>query len=478
MIILTSRDRTLLRFLAQRSERAFGIALTPLTTRSSRELTGRAFVENGAADPELQEWIASSSAGNPFFLKCLVGHFQTTGERFVVPATISSLLDQRVATLSPNAGALLQVCVALGRHAEVERIIAALEMPQIDLQLAAAELEMTNLIAHSSRRIEPAHSLVGETVVRLASPVGWRLVNRRVALVLQADAQTSDSSSLLWDCAEHFALAGEEDRAADFLQRCATRAIEIGRPREAAELLLRAAAMVNRERAIRLARDAVEIADSAHEGDVVKRAIQFLRNLNVRIESDPIELAELHALVCEWEDSAYASQRLSEWLASGVPLELRIRAATELVVIAENERREDLAHRLYDGLVADLEAQSAAARASFTTLMPLLIYHCAFGSLDRARDIAEKLMVLASEVVDTVAADIYRKCGVAFWRLGLPDSAIDALVRSYHSAKRVGLIKMQLDTATILASIYCDRDDADLMAPWMDIADALVSENF
>jgi DNA-binding SARP family transcriptional activator len=477
MIVVTSRDQALLQFFAQRSERALGLTLSPLTNRSSRELTDRALGDSIAADEELQAWIASSSGGNPFFLKCLIGHFGATGERFVVPASISILLDQKVAALSCNARALLQICVVLGRHSEIERILAALEMPQIDLQLAAAELEARNLIIHAGRRIDPAHSLVAETVGRLTSPVVSRLINRRVALVLQAEAQASDSSALLWDCAEHWAIAGEEDRAADFLERCSTRAIEIGRPREAAELLLRAAAMVNRDRAIRLARSSVEIADTAHEGDIVKQAIGLLRRLNVPIEADPIELAELHALVCEWENSAYASQRLSQWVASNAPIGLRIRAAIEMVVVAENERSEDLARRLYEALFADLEAQNGTDGGDFRTLMALLIYHCSFGVLERAREIAEHLIELAPKVSDAIAADIYRKCGVAFWRLGLTNGAINALERSYHLAKKVGLLKLQMDTAIILAGIYLDQDEGHSMGPWIDIIAALATES-
>jgi hypothetical protein len=188
MFVLTSRDRSAMSFLAQRSERVTGFTLAPLAAASSKELTNRALIEH-PADHELRDWIAATSGGNPFFLKCLIGHYQTTAERFVVPATLSVLLDQKVTSLSPNGAAVLRNCVALGRHSEIDRVLATLEMPQIDLQLAVAELDLANLIVQTGNRIEPAHALVADAISRSTSAVLWRLVHRRVASVLQTEAE-------------------------------------------------------------------------------------------------------------------------------------------------------------------------------------------------------------------------------------------------------------------------------------------------
>ena len=223
LVVLTSRDRAVAQFVAQRTDRAVSLALAPLTAESTHELTRRVLGEQ-SADAQLHDWIASTSGGSPFFLKCLIGHYQATSERFVVPTTLSVLLDQKIAALSPNAHALLGTCVALGRHSELERVLRTLEMPQIDLQLAAAELETANLVVQTGLKIEPAHSLIVDAVDRLSSPLVARLIHRRVASILEDEAQSSGSSVLLWDCAEHWTSAGESERAADFLQRCAARA--------------------------------------------------------------------------------------------------------------------------------------------------------------------------------------------------------------------------------------------------------------
>jgi DNA-binding SARP family transcriptional activator len=473
MIVMTSRERSIGQMLAQRSERLLAIPLSPLTMKSARELADRALREHATADNHLREWIASTSGGNPFFLKCLIDHYAATGERFVVPTRLNTLLDQKIVGLSQNAVAVLGTCVALGRHSEISRLVRSLEMPQIDLQLAAAELEAANLIAHRGARIEPTHSLVIEAVIRLSSPFLSRLIHRRVASILEAEIDDSVSPVMLWDCAEHWTLAGEQERAAEFLQQCSARTLQIGRQREAAELLLRAAAMVDRERAILLARDATEIAHEAHEGDVVKRAIRLLRELNVAVDSDPLELAELHALVCEWDDPEYAIQRLTCWLASGAPLSHRVQAALELVVIAEVDDRSELA-RLVGEVIQELPDPVLCTDRAMLTL--LLIYHASFGDTDQVPTIATQLLTIARELGAIAASDIWRKVGVALWRIGALSQADDAFRHAHASAKSVGLLKVQFDTANFLSGLLIDVGDPEA-AEWERAADTMASSS-
>jgi len=471
MFVLTSRDRSVLSFLAQRSERVTSFALAPLAASSSKELTTRALIEH-PSDNELRDWIAATSGGNPFFLKCLIGHYQATAERFVVPGTLSVLLDQKVNGLSPNAAALLRNCVALGRHSEVDRILVTLEMPQIDFQLAVAELESGSLILHSGKRIEPAHALVADAVGRSTSRAIWRLVHRRVASVLQVEAQASDSAVLLWDCAEHWLLAEEQERAAEFLERCAATAVEIGRPREGAELLLRAAGMVGRQKAIDIARRAATIAHGGHESDIIKRAMTTLRNLNVRIEADPLELLELSATMTEWADPEHTMERLGAWLVSTAPLEQRISAATTMLIIAESDDRPDLGAQVFDGLIRRLP-DSDTDRAMLTLL---LIYHSAFGELNQVRRLVSQLLALAEGAVSSAACDIYRKCGVGLWRVGETREAIRVLTLCYTTAKRDGLTKVQHDSARMIAGLLHDIDSAHV-EEWQRLADATLAEH-
>jgi DNA-binding SARP family transcriptional activator len=472
-ILLTSRDRAVLQFLVRRSERVLGLSLSPLTTVSSRELTNRVLQDNSLADRELLDWLSSTAGGNPFFLRSLIEHYQSTGDRFVVPSSLSVFLDQKVAALSDKAVALLGTCVALGRHSDLARVVSALEIPSIDLQVALAELEAVHLIVHAAERIEPAHSLVAETVQRLASPLALRLIHRRVANLLQSEAQNSESPALLWDCAEHWIAAGEPSRAADFLERCAGRALEIGRPREAAELLLRAAGFVKGERAIILARGAATVADGAHEVLLVKRAVGRLRELGVQIEGDPLELAELNACVAQWDDPKFAIRRLQAWVVSTAPLEYRVRAAVDLLIVAETDCRPEFRELIYEGLIRELPSPSL--RFDSQTLMMLLIYHCGFSDEREARSIVNLLLEIVPALPGPSAANILRKCGVALWRLGIIEDARRVFERWFDQARADGMLRAQFDAALTIAGT--SDLDTEICERWQAIADSIAIDD-
>jgi tetratricopeptide (TPR) repeat protein len=474
MVALTSRDAGVARALCRQSERVFRLGLSSLAPDSARELTNRALIQLVATDRELRDWIVSTSGGNPFFLKCLIGHYQSTGERFVVPTTLSELLHQRVAGLSSRAAALLAACVALARHSDVDRVLRVLEMPQIELQLAAAELESLHLITQTGSRLEPSHSLVAEAIERLTPPVSFRLLHRRVALVLLSEDETSISPARLWDCAEHWLVAGEPKCAADVIQRCASAALEIGRPREAAELLLRAAALLGREQAIPLIRQAAEIADGAHEVDLVKRAVGRLRQLEVQVEGDPVELAELHAHLADWDYPPLIIGRLRSWIASNGPVEHRVRAAIALLILAEVDGLPEIGSFVYDALIRDVEPANQNSDGSTLTVM--LIYHCIFGEIETARSIVELLLDSARGLPSSKAVDTFRKCGVALWRLGLAERAYPLFERWYEHARAEGLLRMQFDAAVALFGTHIDVN-ADAAEKWGRLADSMISDD-
>ena len=125
-----------------------------------------------------------------------------------------------------------------------------------------AELETVHLIKRSGETIEAAHRLVAEAVNRLISPIALQLLHRRAALTLEADTR-SISPTNLWDCAKHWTLAGDSRRAISVMRECAEHTLEIGRPREAAEVLIRAAQMATSDERVDLARSALQLAEAS-----------------------------------------------------------------------------------------------------------------------------------------------------------------------------------------------------------------------
>jgi hypothetical protein len=473
-IVVTSRTREMAQFFAQRSERALSLTLAPLSSACSLELTNRLLAQRVSAEFALRDWIATSSGGNPFFLKCLLDHYEHTGERFVVPSSISALLDQKLAALSQTAGALLGTCVALGRHSNVERLQHTLELRPIEFQLALSDLEAAYLIAQVEGKIEPTHSLVAEAILRLTSPIALRAMYRRVATVLEAEAHATDSSTLLWDCTEQWILAGEPQHAIDFLRRCASQALEIGRPREAAALLLRGSSFAVGQESTKLAREAVSAARTGREPDLVRQVVGRLRELGVCIEGDEVELDELLATVADWNESLSLIERLRWWLTSGAPVEQRIRAAITLLIVGEVQSQPELGPIVYDGLLRGLDASGDELDAH--ALTALLIYHCVFGDMRRVENLVGRLLIRASEVPAVAATDLYRKCAVALWRIGFVDQAIDTLMRWYTTAKAAGLLRSQFDAVMTLIS-YLDDALSDEVHRWLEIADTMIAQD-
>ena len=473
MILLTGREQALLRRFAQSSARCLGIRLAPLRDSETLELSSRALAEREVeADRELNAWIATTSGGNPF-VKCLIGHYQSTGERFVVPNSLSHLLDQQVAALGEDAATALRMCVVLGRHSSYERLSMSLELPHVRLQVAVHELERKYLIVPDDGRVQPSHWLVAEAAERSSSPIALSLMHRRVASLLEVTVDDRDASSQLWDCAEHWILAGNDGRAAQVIRECANRAMRIGRPREAAELLLRAGTMVGERHRSGLLSEGVRLADSANESDAVLRGFQLARQFGAKIDFESVELAELIAAQFEWSEPAHLKDRLVAWLTPDRKPEYRLRAALSALIMADQRGDRDLATTALANL-KDLSGElDESNRLIF--LECLLIYHSSFGDIDDSRPIALTILALAKSLDSLCAADARRKAGVALWRLGESETALSAFEEAYADAASSGLSRLQMSIAAALATVYADHGDSQRLHRWLAEAERLAT---
>jgi DNA-binding SARP family transcriptional activator len=465
LILLTSRDDQLLRRFSQQSASGLGMSLNPLAESQAKELTQRALAERQiVADYELRDWIATTSGGNPFFLKCLIGHYQTTGERFVVPNTLSELLDQEIAALTRDGATTLRMCVLLGRHSLVDRLALALELPQIRLQIAINELERHHLVTLANGNLQPTHWLVAEAAERSATPIAATLMHRRVATVLEEAVDDSELASRLWDCAEHWILAGDDSRAAQVVRQCAAGANRIGRPREASELLLRAAGILSGKRRSELLSEAIELADAVSEADVVVRGFQFAKQHGVRVAFEGADLAEIVAMQFEWNDADHLRDKLLDWVSGDRPVRHRLRAGLAALVLAD--------HRADARSAADVFRAVSAVhvpneqRDAF--LMCLLVYHSTFGDLEECRRIVDQLLLLADLSEPTKSADLRRKAGLALWRLGDAERAVLVLEAAYADAAICALRRLQFNVAIGLVGTHAALGNADGKRRWLD----------
>lgn len=475
LVLLTSRDRGTYKLFAERADRVVGVHLAPLRRESLREILLRLLAPGTAeVDGQLAEWMATSSGGNPFFLRCLVTHFLTSGERFSVPTSLSLLLDRLVASLSEEARALLGMCVALARHASVERLMLALELPYSIVQSAVRELELSHLIVSNDRNVEAAHWLVAETIARASTPISLQLTHRRVATILEREAQDAGVPAQFWDCAEHWILANEPARAAQAMRRCSMHSLKIGRPREASEVLLRAATMSSGHERVALATEAVQIADAAGELDLLRRGADIVQSCGGAIEYDGFEIATAFVRVAEMDYGPDFREQLLSWVKHRTSIRHRLTAGIAALILADQDAIPELGTQVFEILSSVLPAPQKTA--DLLALKFLLIYHSSFGDRDASLDIAHRALVHANELEPAVAAGIQRLAAVALLRAGLVDEARAVFGRGYANARESGLLRLQLIIASMLAALAFDLGDDSGSTNWLSIADALATQ--
>jgi DNA-binding SARP family transcriptional activator len=473
LAILTSRDRSIVQYFARHSERLLAVAMAPLSQPVAAEVLDRALEQQETApDNELRSWLAEASGGNPFFLRCLIAHFQATGERFVVPTAISALLDQQLAVVGPEALAVLGMTVVLGRHAEIDRLVIALEFPYFQLQIAIRELEAAHLVVANGQRIAPAHWLIAETVTRTTPSVSQRLFHRRAAEILERESENANSGAL-WDCAEHWIAAGEKAHALRVMRACATRSLEIGRPRQAAEILLRAVTLVDDADRADLIETAVRLSDECAELDLVLRGLKLADDLRVPIHRQEFELAKILAQLSESGESNGVYSTLRFWLQDQHPMPVRLRAFQAIVIAGERTdgpQQSDAAFR--DLFPAGVDY---ASLVDVEVMRVLMIYHSAFGDTSVSVTLSRSLLSRASEMPAVAAANLRRQAALALMRGGFYAEATAAFELAYASAAVCGLRRLQCSIGAMLVSFFVDLLDDSAAARWWAALEELVA---
>lgn len=188
---------------------------------------------------EAWKWFVSVAGGNPYFVTELARHHNDNGKPHTIPASLESLLSDRLRRLDPSSLRLLQVISLLGRQSTIERFEQVLETEAFRLLSAIEELELHDLVRVDNTQITPSHALLGDNAVKLSSPAARRLIHHRIAQVLEREVLETNSPSLLWTCEEHWRAAGERDRATKLAKRCAAHLLSLGLASDAAEILSR-----------------------------------------------------------------------------------------------------------------------------------------------------------------------------------------------------------------------------------------------
>jgi DNA-binding SARP family transcriptional activator len=473
LIVMTTRER---RPLPGRcGEHATTIIVRPLTTEAARVLAADALAMHFGGDESNLHWLVATAAGNPLFLTSLVNHVVRTGERYAVPATISELLDERIAALSSSAMNVLEACVLLGKQATAERVVASMELPHFQLVTMLKELEDQRIIVKNRELIQVSHWLIADAVRRRSSPIATELSHRRIAELLEAEARDTQSPALLWDCSEHWLASGNATKAIQTIRECSKYAVEIGRSREGAELLQRAAQLASGELHVELIEESIRLACSASESDIILAGVKMLRAAGIPPRHDDIEFAELVSIGFRTNDTEEACARFTSCLESpdSTPAH-KLQISTPALVFCMHHNKPQLAHdvfRVVNSLISTRDAQHSIHALQF-----YLIYYSYFGDPAKARTIAHQMLARSDWPIPQ-QADACRKAGMSLWVGDHATEALEALDRGFELASKSGLSRLAFVIAMMAASIHSDIGTRDESRRWLATAERIADDN-
>jgi len=189
----------------------------------------------------LAQWLGANAEGNPYIMAELVRHARDTGMLLpdgalnlsalsanpVVPQTVYSLIESRLARLSDSARRVLDAAVAVGREFEFELAARAAALSEGAALDALDELRAARLIEPlPDGRFRFDHSLTMEVAYREVGEPRHRLLHRRVGEALEAlrRDRLDDAAGLI---ASHLAEGGEPERAAAYAMRAGRRAADL-----------------------------------------------------------------------------------------------------------------------------------------------------------------------------------------------------------------------------------------------------------
>ena len=327
LTLLTFRSEEVLAkpFLRALVERAAGelhqaLSLEPMPDHEARQLVDALIPGGVAVRDEDRQRLTREAAGSPFVLEQLAFY---AGDRAATSAspTLAGMFDTRLDALTPEARAFLETLAICGRPMATEVICDASGIAK-DRHSLIVTLRASHLIrsSGSADRIETYHDRIREALAIRLSADDLRRVHGQVATAL-VDRNSDDYEALF----EHYRGAGDLDRAAlqaglaadkaaaalafdraaSFYQHAidlmpvatnvATRKQQLavaltnaGRPAEAAEAYLRAAADVSQSEQIVMQRAAAEqFLIGGHVDRGFAELGQVLKRVGLRYPSSP-----------------------------------------------------------------------------------------------------------------------------------------------------------------------------------------------
>jgi DNA-binding SARP family transcriptional activator/tetratricopeptide (TPR) repeat protein len=471
MVVLTTRDATALRPMTEGTSAFTFVALGPLSGTAAGQVTQH-HLPRTSDTSEVRDWVVRTSGGNPLFLRMLAAHLIATGRAFEVPRSLKELLRDRIASRSAGAHAILQAVVTLGKYCSLERLPKVLGLSHAELFVGLSELQNAHLVRLDAVGLTATHPLIEEALLNQPGDAAVKLTHRRVAEVLEGEVEAGGSPAAAWACAEHWETAGERAQALKLFRDCAQHAKQIGRPREAAEILQRASRLADDdEQRLSILRDLIRTAASCHEHELVLDATEAARRIDSDCNHDDVELCELQALTFLSRSDEEFCDRIKLCMADqAVSAQHRVRAALFLLKYSGMRARPVLVD-LTDKYIrnVDLRAVTPELRLEYQ-----LVRSTTQGDLQLAASIARSLIAFLSTCDGVPAISLTFNAAIALWMSGAYEEALEVATRASQAAERHGVIRSKGVFAMFLATLCFDLARDDDAVAWIREAEKAV----
>jgi DNA-binding SARP family transcriptional activator/tetratricopeptide (TPR) repeat protein len=452
------------------------LELPPLSAAAGEALVRAVAEEDPSREltPAVLDWCLSVGEGNPFFLRELAGYWVQTGKTREVPPSLQVLIDARITSLRPASLFVLQACAVLGRNATLERLEELLGLMLFEILGSLHELAAARLITSNRERVSLLHELISKRALALITAPALSLLNRSAARVLERFVLTTTDTVTLWDCANHWAAAGESERGLRVVLEYAKHLVRLGCASQAVEIY-RAALQYDLDtdsrRAV-LRGLALGLRTDSHWGEAASVLMQLLamqpddhRPKSPRIE-DSLALLETGLRTGASMPVAHRNA-MSIAIDRAVAFELRLRAAIVALICADNMcAREDGRDAWL--AVADLLQEPTDMSVERLTLE--MIYHVSFGDISiGARRATELFARLGEGDPVFVRARVIRNVADALRYSGEEARARSLMRTAYQFAAECSSTDGARVAADKLARMAVDRGDIADATRWIDL---------
>jgi DNA-binding SARP family transcriptional activator len=407
--------------------------LAPLDDSASMRVI-QELLPHGQSNKDFLRQCVSQSGGNPYYLHAIA--FASRSDRLSDPSPfdIKQFAAISYYSLAPEAKTFFEVCLLLGSFATIDRVRAIADIDGPQLVNALRSLETGGMLFCSGSELRCAHALLEEASRPLIPNGVAALLHQQIAQHLEREcASGGHPTDLTWAAAENWIAAGNAQRAATLLSRCAAQAAAVGEVHSAAQALLRIPldqlSAVDRPAILN---KLIEYSDAAGDRDQVLSSLRLLQSSVREIGADESTVSEIDFRVIEADLRHGGSPErlivpLYDMLTDdNAPLALRLRAGIRLLIAADVT----LDIRLADSVYRVLPVVTSQS----DVLAPLrhqadIVYHTVFGEQAHALQLIKRVIDQhPNPDIAQLGVSSRRNAGYALNRMGRGDLARPILV--------------------------------------------------